>query len=101
MGKGRIAGKLRTGSDDRIKALSGGLSFHGCASCQRLEHRIASLSILLGYVFGCCLSDDEALAFARAAELNVEGFFRGRHAGRAKRTRRRRALGDAQDSVKS
>jgi len=99
MGKGRTAGRLKTGSDNTVRALSGGLGRGRCASCQRLERRIASLSILLGYVFMSCLSDDEALAFAQAAELNVEGFLRGRHAGRSKNITRQRALKDALDNV--
>jgi hypothetical protein len=101
MSKARIAGRLGAGSDNRLKALSGGIRLGRCASCQRLERRIASVSMLIGYVFVSCLSDDEAIAFARAAELNVEGFLRGRDAGRGKNSTRRRALRDALNSVKS
>jgi hypothetical protein len=66
----------------QLKAVAGGLRPHRCSGCQRLERRVAHLSILLGYVFASCLSDDEARTFAWGAELNVEGFLRGRHAGR-------------------
>jgi len=100
MGKPRIAGRAKTQSDNPLQAFSGGLSPLRCGSCQRLERRIASLSILLGYVFVSCLSDDEALAFARQAELNVEGFLRGRRAGRDETSKRQRALRDALENVK-
>jgi hypothetical protein len=73
----------RTIEKAQLKSLSGGLRRpHRCSSCQRLEHRVANLSTLLGYLFASCLNDEEARAFARGAELNVEGFLRGRQAGR-------------------
>ena len=100
MGKLRIAGRAKTQSDNPLQAFSGGLSPLRCGSCQRLERRIANLSILLGYVFVSCLSDTEALAFARQAELNVEGFLRGRRAGNDE-SRRQRALRDALEKVKT
>jgi hypothetical protein len=101
MGKPRIAGRAKTQSDNPLQAFSGGLSPRRCGSCQRLERRIASLSILFGYVFVSCLSDDEALAFARQAELNVEGFLRGRRAGSDETSQRQRALRDALEKVKT
>ena len=99
MGKPRIA-RRATELESPLQAFSGGLSPRRCGSCQRLERRIASLSILLGYVFVSCLSDTEALAFARQAELNVEGFLRGRRAGSDETFQRQRALRDALDKVK-
>jgi len=101
MSKARIAGRLKARSDSQLKALSGGIRPGRCASCQRLERRIASVSMLLGYVFVSCLSNEEAIAFARAAQLNVEGFLQGRHAGRGKNSTRQRRLLDAFNSAKS
>lgn len=94
MGKARTGG-VRTGSEN-LRVLSGAVGRKHCRSCDRLERRLGSLSVLLGYVFAYCLDDAEGVAFARDAELNVEGFLRGRHAGRSgKDGQRERALRDA------